>query len=100
MTLRAFLILLPALLLPAWAEPPLQATFSGTGVKVELVSEVTAIRPGQPFYAGLFLRHEPAYHTYWKNPGLAGVVTKLEWTLPPGWKAGGIEWPAPDKVMM
>jgi len=80
--------------------PVAAADFHGLGLTVELVSEVTAIQPGQPFYAGLFIRHDPAYHTYWKNPGLAGVPTKLEWTLPPGWKAGEIEWPAPDKVMM
>ena len=82
------------------AVPVAAADFSGTGVTVELVSEVTAIRAGQPFHAGLFIRHAPAYHTYWKNPGLAGVATKLQWALPPGWKAGEIEWPAPDKVMM
>jgi DsbC/DsbD-like thiol-disulfide interchange protein len=76
------------------------ASFQGLGLKVELVSEVTSVRPGQPFYAGLFIRHEAAHHTYWKNPGLAGVATNLVWTLPKGWTAGSIEWPAPDKVKM
>ena len=100
MTLRTFLQLFPALLLPVRAEPSLPEKFTGAGLKVELVSEVTAIRPGQPFHAGIFIRHDPAYHTYWKNPGLAGVATKLDWKLPPGWTSGDIEWPAPDKVMM
>lgn len=76
------------------------ASFQGKGLAVELVSEVTSVRPGQPFYAGLFIRHEAAHHTYWKNPGLAGVATNLDWTLPNGWTAGSIEWPAPDKVKM
>ena len=76
------------------------ATFRGKGLTVELVSEVTTVRPGQPFHAGLYIRHDAAHHTYWKNPGLAGVATNLEWTLPAGWTAGSIEWPAPDKVLM
>jgi DsbC/DsbD-like thiol-disulfide interchange protein len=76
------------------------ASFQGKGLAVELVSEVTSIRPGQPFYAGLFIRHEAAHHTYWKNPGIAGVATNLAWTLPDGWTASSIEWPAPDKVKM
>jgi DsbC/DsbD-like thiol-disulfide interchange protein len=74
--------------------------YQGKGLTVELVSEVTTVRPGQPFYAGLHIKHDHAYHTYWLNPGLAGVATKLEWSLPKGWTAGSIEWPAPDKVMM
>jgi len=76
------------------------ASFQGKGLTVELISEVTSVRPGQPFYAGLFIRHEAAHHTYWKNPGIAGVATNLDWTLPNGWTAGSIEWPAPDKVKM
>jgi DsbC/DsbD-like thiol-disulfide interchange protein len=77
-----------------------EGVYEGKGLTVELVSEVTAVRPGQPFYAGLFIRHEPGHHTYWLNPGLAGVATRMEWSLPAGWTAGSIEWPAPDKVKM
>ena len=86
--------------LPLQAAPPVEAEYRGKGLTVELVSEVNAVRPGQPFYAGLFIRHDPKHHTYWKVPGLAGVATKLEWSLPEGWIAGEIEWPAPDKVKM
>lgn len=81
------------------AEPP-AAEFAGKGLHVELVSEVTSIRPGEAFYMGLSIHHEGGSHTYWKNPGLAGVATRLEWNLPEGWQAGEIEWPAPDKVKM
>src|SRR6185503_16909381 len=34
------------------------------------------------------------WHTYWKTPG-TGLPTTLEWTLPAGWTAGEIQWPAP-----
>lgn len=85
---------------PAAAPPPAAAGFRGTGVYVELVAEVAAIRPGHPFSAGFFIRHDTGWHTYWKNPGLAGVAPALDWRLPEGWKAGEIEWPAPDVVNM
>ncbi|HWB02074.1 MAG TPA: protein-disulfide reductase DsbD domain-containing protein [Verrucomicrobiales bacterium] len=90
------MFILSAVLRAADQPPPWQ----GVGLTVQPVSEVTAIRPGQPFYAGLFLHHQGGTHTYWQSPGLAGVATHLEWTLPKGWTAGEIEWPAPDKVKM
>ena len=38
------------------------------------------------------------WHTYWINPGDAGAPTEIEWTLPPGWKAGAIQWPTPKRL--
>ena len=67
-------------------------------VAVELVSELVAIVPGQPFWAGLRMRHDPHWHTYWRNPGDAGAPTTLAWTLPPGFRAGEIEWPFPGRL--
>src|SRR5215212_269957 len=69
-------------------------------LSIELISEVTSIQPGTSFYVGLHLKHQEHYHTYWKFPGIVGVPTDMAWKLPPGWKAGPIEWPAPERVMM
>jgi DsbC/DsbD-like thiol-disulfide interchange protein len=69
-------------------------------LSIELVSEVTSIQPGTPFYVGLHLKHQEHYHTYWKFPGIVGVPTGMAWKLPVGWKADPIEWPAPERVMM
>ncbi len=69
-------------------------------LQVELVSEVASIQPGAPFYVGLHLKHKEHFHTYWRFPGIVGVPTDMAWKLPPGWKAGPIEWPAPERVMM
>jgi len=69
-------------------------------LKISLVSEVTSIEPGHPFYVGLHLRHPQGYHTYWKFPGIVGVPTGAQWTLPEGFSAGAIEWPAPQAVKM
>ena len=47
---------------------------------------------------GVLLRMDPGWHTYWKNPGAAGMATKIEWQLPPGVTAGEIQWPLPEKI--
>lgn len=70
------------------------------GLNIRLVSEVTAVVPGQPFRLGLFIQHEPGYHTYWKFPGIVGVPTTIEWQLPEGFKAGELEYPEPEPTMM
>ncbi len=64
-------------------------------VEVELVSEVAAIQPGQPFTVALRISHDLHWHTYWENPGDAGLSTTLEWDLPEGFEASPIQWPAP-----
>jgi DsbC/DsbD-like thiol-disulfide interchange protein len=69
-------------------------------LQIALVSEVKAVQPGKPFYAGLHLKHKEGYHTYWKFPGIVGVPVSMVWSLPTGWKAGEIEWPEPEQVHM
>jgi len=69
-------------------------------LQIELVSEAASIQPGHSFYVGLHLQHPRGYHTYWKVPGVVGVPTGIRWELPPGFKAGDIEWPAPERVLM
>src|SRR5438046_2849394 len=68
-------------------------------VKATLLADTSAIVPGKPFTAGLLLRMAPAWHTYWKFSGDAGLPTELKWKLPPGWKVGEIEWPVPLKTI-
>lgn len=79
------------------AEKPVAAAKPGS-VAVELVSEIVAIVPGKPFWAGLRMRHDTHWHTYWRNPGDAGTPTTLTWNLPPGFRAGEIEWPFPERL--
>lgn len=70
------------------------------GLKIELVPETTAIVPGREFRVGLFIRHDPGWHTYWRQPGIVGVPTQIEWELPAGFRAGELEYPAPESVLM
>lgn len=94
MLLRSLLALLFGLPLAALPEENV------TGLRVELVSEVTHVQPGTPFYVGLFIQHEPGFHTYWKQPGIVGVPTSLKWDLPRGWKGGELDYPEPERVLM
>ncbi len=58
---------------------------------------VETAKPGDTIWAGVDMKMEPGWHTYWKNPGDAGMATKIQWQLPPGISAGDIQWPLPDK---
>ncbi len=69
-----------------------------TLVRPALVSETGGIVPGQPFTVGLHLKMAPHWHTYWQYPGDSGIPTTIEWKLPPGFKAGGIQWPLPARI--
>ena len=68
-------------------------------VSAELMAHTPqGIGVGQEVWVGLQLKHQPEWHTYWKNAGDSGLPTALEWTLPPGVTAGDIAWPAPHKI--
>jgi len=66
-------------------------------IAAALVADTTAVVPGKPFTAGLHLHIEPGWHTYWQNPGDSGLPVTVRWNLPPGWKAGALQWPLPQK---
>ena len=83
--------LLAALAQPAQALGP-------SHVKASLVAENEWIEPGKPITVGLRLQMESGWHTYWKNPGDAGLPPKVTWRLPDGFVAGPIEWPAPLRI--
>src|SRR2546428_171056 len=68
-------------------------------VRAELLADTNAVVPGKPFTVGLLLQMAPAWHTYWKFSGDAGLPSELKWKLPPGWKIGEIQWPIPLKTI-
>lgn len=67
-------------------------------VMASLKSEVAAVEPGKPFRLGVLLEPKEGWHTYWENPGDAGLATELSWTLPKGFSASGIDWPPPMRL--
>lgn len=66
--------------------------------KLELLSENSAIVRGATFTVGLHFQLDRGWHIYWVNPGDSGEPPRVTWQLPPGLKAGEIEWPAPEKM--
>ena len=60
-----------------------------------LVTETDAMQPGKPFRVALRLRMADGWHTYWKNPGDAGVPPDL--TIEHVAQSP-IDWPTPRRV--
>ncbi len=67
-------------------------------VDTQLVGEVAAIRPGEPFWVALHQRIIPGWDTYWRNSGDSGEAVTLAWTLPRGFVADDIAWPVPERL--
>ncbi len=54
---------------------------------------------GQPVHTGIRLVVDKDWHTYWTNPGEAGMKISLKWDLPEGWTAGEMQYPVPKRFM-
>ena len=100
MSLRGTVAVLAyAFLIAGSPEPSIAASGpEAPRVRVELVSEVRAIAPGQTFWVALYQRIAPGWHTYWLNPGDSGEPPRIEWALPSGFTAGEITWPFPERI--
>jgi thiol:disulfide interchange protein DsbD len=63
-----------------------------------LITNSDSVVPGGHVRVALRLRLADGWHTYWHNPGEAGVPTEIAATLSPGATAGPIDWPAPGRI--
>ena len=64
-------------------------------VEARLVIDASQARSGEAVRAGVLFELDRGWHIYWRNPGKAGLPTKLEWKTP-GAAVGPIQWPAPE----
>lgn len=96
MSHSSYVLLLPALLLagPVMAQPDDLSPHSDA----ELIAEMQSVRPGETFEVGLRMTMEPEWHSYWINPGDAGMPTEVQWRLPEGFEAEEIRWPFPERI--
>jgi thiol:disulfide interchange protein DsbD len=99
LVLKLLFAAMAALALPtvARAAPVQPGPVQADHVEAELVAERLALVPGEDTWLALRLKTEPGWHTYWRNPGDSGIPTQLNWTLPPGFSAGAIVWPYPER---
>ena len=88
---RLLVLLLALIAAPAFGQSVVQTE----NVRAELLADVSAVKPGEPFWVGLRQTIRPKWHTYWKNPGDSGLPTEIVWKLPEGAKAEPIVWPRP-----
>jgi thiol:disulfide interchange protein len=95
--LFALFLTSPAILCAPAAFALSGSTVATENVKARLLSEVSAVGPGQVFWVALELNIRDGWHTYWRNPGDSGEATKLAWQLPPGFTAGDIVWTTPHR---
>jgi len=80
-----------------WAQQAVVSTDQDYHVALDLLPEQTAAVQGQTLWLALRMTHEERWHTYWVNPGDAGLPTEISWTLPAGVTAAEIVWPIPER---
>ena len=66
--------------------------------RVELIAGQSSLTSSQQIWLGVHFSLEKDWHIYWVNPGDSGLPPVLKWQLPPGFSAGEIQWPRPEKL--
>ncbi len=66
--------------------------------QVDLLADRKELPPGGTVTLAIRQTIDPGWHTYWINPGDSGEATTVEWSLPAGFEAGPLQWPAPLAV--
>lgn len=92
-------IIVALVVLPLLPEPVVaESVVVRDHAEVMLVCAREAIAPGDTFTVGLRMQLQPEWHVYWTNPGDAGLAPRVNWTLPTGFSAGPLEFPAPRRI--
>lgn len=86
------------LLLQALAGLSVRAAAPNT--TAELILSHAQAQPGQTITAALRMVSKPGWHTYWTNPGDAGLPASIEWQLPGGFEVGAMKFPVPEKLVI
>lgn len=63
-----------------------------------VIAGLRAVAPGQKLTMVLRLQLDPGWHSYWVNPGDAGLPLRVTWRLPKGASAGPVQLPTPRRV--
>ena len=75
----------------------LQPLKAEQAVRAELYSLTQAVSPGRPFTLAVVLSMPDGWHTYWDNPGDAGMATRFDWQAPEGCVLQAKQAPAPTR---
>lgn len=67
-------------------------------LRVSLLADVDAVRPGEPFTLALKFEHDEHWHSYWINSGGVETPPAVKWTLPEGFSAGPLQFGTPQLI--
>lgn len=97
----ARLVLLLGLMLSCWHGRAMAASVSEQpNTRVELLSETRTPAAGRTFTVAVSMTARPGWHTYWVNPGEAGIETRAEWRLPEGARVSAFRYPVPKTYLV
>jgi thiol:disulfide interchange protein len=65
---------------------------------VELLPLTNTVQAGAPTKVGLHFTLDKGWHVYWLNAGDSGEPPTIKWTLPVGFTAGALQFPAPKRL--
>jgi len=68
-------------------------------VIVTPVAALTAAVPGESYPLLWQFDLADGWHLYWKGRNDSGFPPSLKLTLPDGWRAGDLQWPAPERYL-
>lgn len=106
---RVLLLIALGLLNPLWAwaqwsptaAPSAADRFQSPQTSARLIAHAPQdLQVGAPLWLGVEITHQADWHTYWQNSGESGIPTEISWQLPPGWRAGSVQWPTPKKFTL
>lgn len=64
--------------------------------EVQLISEQSAIVPGETFWIGIEMVIQSGWYVYYRNPGDAGMPITLNWSNDQDFDISEIKWPYPE----
>ena len=67
-------------------------------IEVVLIAEQSALVPGSVAWVGVWLKPDPEWHTYWRNPGDSGEAPVVSMSASADLNFGPIQWPMPKAI--
>ncbi|CAM2068115.1 Thioredoxin family protein [Sulfidibacter corallicola] len=68
-------------------------------VEARIIADRESVQKDESFHLGIHLKMKDHWHTYWENPGFAGLPTKWELEAVPGLEIGALEFPVPKRFV-
>lgn len=65
--------------------------------RAKMIVEHAEAVPGQVLAVGVTFDIDPGWHLYWDGCNDSGFPIDIRLSVPEGWVAGGVQWPAPDR---